>query len=42
MHCENDITNKELEIAAKDFFKKNAKLELRNIFFTSGITAISQ
>jgi len=22
MHCENDMTNKELEIAAKDFFEK--------------------
>jgi hypothetical protein len=22
MHCENDMTNKELDIAAKDFFEK--------------------
>jgi len=22
MHCENDMTNKELEIAVKDFFEK--------------------
>ena len=26
MHCENDITNKELEIAAKDFFEKMRNL----------------